>query len=406
MPTDPEAPAPISGATAPTSTSDGISLLYSLLSSINSKAVARRALFSSVPFEIGPGFKISVKGYIIFKRQTPHRSCYVWLEGEKPQIATGVTTQMADDTARTVEKVEIRKAYKFGGEQITFTPEEVSELRHFGDPGIRIIGFKPLSMLPVRANFKPSTFIYPSEDDYVGSTRVFSALQQKLLKDQKMGVAWFVARKNAAPVIAAILPGAEKLHSNGTQQVPPGMWLCPLPFADDIRQNPETRLIRAPEPLIDRMREVVQQLQLPKGQYDPSKYPNPALQWHYRILQAMALEEDLPEKPEDMTIPKYKQIAKRAGPFAVDWGHELHRQYEEWSKENETASTVPAKRSAPAGKDDVAVRGGKKTKTADADGGLDDAEMKKAFEDQTLSKVSFFVSSVTESFRRVANVVA
>ena len=35
-----------------------------------------------------------------------------------------------------------------------------------------------------------------------------------------------------------------------------------------------------------------------------------ALQWHYRILQAMALEEDLPEKPDDKTIPKYKQIDK------------------------------------------------------------------------------------------------
>ncbi len=35
-----------------------------------------------------------------------------------------------------------------------------------------------------------------------------------------------------------------------------------------------------------------------------------ALQWHYRILQALALEEDLPEKPEDKTIPKYRQIGK------------------------------------------------------------------------------------------------
>lgn len=386
-PTDPEAPAPISGGVAPSLTSDGISLLTSLLSSINSKAVAKRALFSSVPFEIGPGFKISVKGYIIFKRQEPKRSCYVWLEGEKPQIATGVTTQMADDTARTIEKVEIKKAYKFGGEQITFTPEEVSSLRHFGDPGIRIIGFKSMSMLPIWASVRPSTFIYPSEDDYVGSTRVFSSLQQKLLKDQKIGVAWFVARKNATPVIAAILPGAEKLDENGAQIIPPGMWLTPLPFADDIRQNPETNLIRAPEGLIDRMREVVQQLQLPKAMYDPRKYPNPALQWHYRILQAMALEEDLPEKPEDKTVPKYRQIDKRAGSYVIDWGHELHKEYEVWRKENETTASVPAKRSAPSGKDDIPDRS-KKTKTATPDGGPTDAEMKHAYLKQEHKKMT------------------
>ena len=261
------------------STGDGISLLNSLLSSINSKAVAKRALFANLPLEIGPGFKISVKGYIIFKRQEPKRSCYIWLKGDKVQIAKGVTTQMADDTARTVEKVEIRKAFKFGGEQVTFTPEEISALRNFGEPGIRIIGFKPLAMLPFWANVRPSTFIYPSEEDYVGSTRVFSALQQKLLKDKKMGLAWFVARKNAAPVIAALVPGAEKLSDDGEQLIPPGIWIVPLPFADDIRQNPEMPLVRTPEVLIDLMRLVVQQLQLPKAIYSPEKYPNPCMVW-------------------------------------------------------------------------------------------------------------------------------
>ncbi len=261
--------------------------MTTLLSSINSKAVAKRALFSNIPFEIGPGFKISVRGYIIFKRQEPKRSCYIWLNGESAQIATGETTQTADDTARKVEKVEIRKAFKFGGEQITFTPEEVLQLRHFGDPGIRIIGFKPRAMIPIWANIRPSTFIYPSEDDYVGSTRVFAALQQKLLDDQKVGIAWFVARRNAVPQIAAIVPGAEKLDYAGAQVIPPGLWVCPLPFADDIRQNPETALIRAPEPLIDLMREVIQQLQLPKAVYDPSRYPNPCEFHTEPVLQAL-----------------------------------------------------------------------------------------------------------------------
>lgn len=273
MPSDPEAPVPISGA-IPSIKKDGLSLLTSLLSSIHSKAVPKRALFSNLPLELGPGLTISVKGYIIYKRQEPKRSCYIWLGGERAQIATGITTQ-TDDFARNVEKADIKKAFKFGGEQISFTPEEVTRLRHFGNPGIKIIGFKPIAMLPIWANLRPSTFIYPSEDDYVGSTRVFAALQKKLLEAEKMGIAWYVARKNAAPQIAALLPGAERLDDMGVQAVPPGLWIIPLPFADDIRQNPETTLIRAPEPLIDLMREVIQQLQLPKGLYDPSKYPNP-----------------------------------------------------------------------------------------------------------------------------------
>ena len=35
-----------------------------------------------------------------------------------------------------------------------------------------------------------------------------------------------------------------------------------------------------------------------------------ALQWHYRVLQAIALDEDMPEKAEDLTVPRYKQIHK------------------------------------------------------------------------------------------------
>lgn len=393
LPTDPEAPAPISAATKTSSTGDGISLLSSLLSNINSKAVARRALFSNLPLEFGPNFKISVKGYIIFKRQEPKRSCYVWLNGEKAQIATGITTRTAEDTARTIEKVEIKKAYKFGGEQIPFTPEEISSLRNFGDPVIRIIGFKPISMLPIWANLKPATFIYPSEEDYVGSTRVFAALHKQLLSSQKMGVVWYIARTNAAPVIAALYPGAEQRDADtdgtATQTMPPGLWLIPLPYADDIRQNPEiTTLIRAPEPLIDRMRTVVQQLQLPKARYDPAKYPNPALQWHYRILQALALDEELPERAEDKTVPRYKQIDKRAGGYALEWSQELQEQHRAWEKADGGPSMgtgAGIKRAAPAGD----AEGAKRVKVEnDKQAEVEDGEMGKAFEENGVRKLT------------------
>lgn len=195
--------------------------------------------------------------------------------GEQPQIAKGVTTQIADDSAREIEKWEVRRAYKFGGEQVSFTQDEQKALRDFGSPVIRIIGFKPLSALPIWASIKHPTFIYPSEETYVGSTRAFSALHQVLLKDQKMALVWFIPRKNAAPVMAAMIPGDEKLDENDVQFIPPGMWILPLPFADDVRQNPETTNIPASEPLVDRMRTVIQQLQLPKAHYDPRRYPNP-----------------------------------------------------------------------------------------------------------------------------------
>ncbi|PSK35053.1 ATP-dependent DNA helicase II subunit 1 [Elsinoe australis] len=390
LPTDPDAPAPLTKAAKASSSGDGISLLQSLLSEVQSKAAARRAQFSNLPFEIGPGMKISVKGFIIFKRQEPVRNSYVYIGGEKAQIATGVSSFMAEDTAHSVEKVEIRKAYKFGGETISFTEDEIRAIRNFGDPILRIVGFKPLSSLPTWANYKPSTFIYPSEEDFVGSSRVFSALQQKLLKSEKMGIAWFIPRRNAVPTLAAIIPGPEEVDEEGMQKMPPGLWIHPLPYADDVRSPPDVQVIRATDNLVDDMRVVLQQLQLPKGIYDPSRYPNPSLQWFYKILQALALDEDLPEQAEDKTLPRYRQIDKRAGQYVMDWGNALEQQYRVVQKEiGETTDSGSVKRGAGA-------NGGttKKSKTADGgfkastSEGVSDDEMRRHFQKNDIAKLT------------------
>ncbi|KAK8231833.1 SPOC like C-terminal domain-containing protein [Phyllosticta capitalensis] len=375
---DDDAPAPVSNAAQPVDRSDGISLLQSLISNINSKAVPRRALFS-LPFEIGPGLKVGVKGYISIKRQERVRSCYVWLNGEKPQIAVGSSSRVAEDTAREVKKEEIRKAYKFGGETIAFTEEETKKIRYFGDPVIRIIGFKPMTCLPNWANLRTPTFIYPSESDFVGSTRAFSALQQKLLKDNKFGLAWFIPRRNAVPTLAALIPGAEKLGDRNEQIRPPGLWVITLPYVDDIRQIPDTPLVRAPDNTIDHMREIVQNLTLPKGEYDPNKYPNPSLQWFYRILQAIALEDELPEQPEDKTVPRHRQINKRVGDQIVEWGKLIDEEYRYYSS---------AKRKSVDEELPPAKKVKKENGTSSQSGAVDDAEMKKAWENGTLHKLT------------------
>lgn len=385
-PLDPDAPVAIATTTKVAKSGDGLTLLKQLLSSINSKAAPRRALFS-LPLELGPGMRIGVKGFILIKRQEHVKSCYVWVGGEKPQIVQNSTSHMADDTARVIEKTEISKAYKFGGDTITFTPEEITQIRQcFGEPIMRIVGFKPLSLLPLWANVGKATFVYPSEADFIGSTRVFSALQQKLIKSKKMALTWFVARKNASPVMAAFIPGEERFDENGEQTMPPGMWLVPLPFADDLRQCPEQPAEpHTTDELTDKMRIIVEQLQLPKGVYDPSKYPNPDLQWFYRILQAMALEEEVPTKPDDKTLPKYKQINKRAGEYITEYGEEFEKVFA--SVAHSALSSRPKaaakKRPAASAADDdddepkpkKRVKKEAKVKNEDDDDGLTDQQM-------------------------------
>ncbi|KAI9712110.1 MAG: ATP-dependent DNA helicase II subunit 1 [Bogoriella megaspora] len=382
-PKDPEAPAPMSSVAKPASSGDGITLLQSLLSAINSKASPKRAIFSNLPFEIGPGFRISVKGYVIIKRQEPAAKGYIDLKGEKPEIAVGKTMQMAEDTARTIEKTEIKKAFNFGGEQVTFSKDELTALKNFGDPIIRVIGFKPLEMLPIWATLKPSTFIYPSEEEFVGSTRVFSAMQQKLLRSERFALVWYIARRNASPTLAALIPGAEELSDEGLQVSPPGLWIHPLPFADDIRQAPETTgKIEASQELTDIMHDIIKQLQLPKARYDPKRYPNPALQWHYRVLQAIALEEDMPEQAEDNTVPRYKQIHKRVGNEVIEWGQALEEEFAAWQEQHGRSKEVfmGKKRAAPGAANGASS---KKTKHED-EGVIGDDEMRRAYEKHRL----------------------
>lgn len=407
-PSDPDAPAYNPSALSSTDTKDfktgsqdGITLLQSLLSDIASKSTPHRALFSSVPLELAPGFRISVKGYLLYKHQKPARSCYIFLGSDRPQLASASTTQQADDSARTVEKYEIRKAYSFGGEQVLFTPEEMKELRNFGDPVIRLIGFKPESMLPMWANIKQSTFLYPNEDNYIGSTRVFSALYQKLVKSKLMALTWFIPRRNATPVIAALIPTLtnpdldpkSNLSGISATGCPQGLHLVPLPFADDIRQNPPMPQgdspLRATDSLVNLMRDVVRQLNLPKATYDPSRYPNPALQWHYRILQALALEEDVPETPDDKTKPKYKQIDKRVGNEVTEWGIELDDAFREHQSEQPGGTHAGAILKKRAANGDAADESGasKRIKT-EAGEVVSEGEMRKMWEKGQVGKLT------------------
>ncbi len=128
---------------------------------------------------------------------------------------------MTDDY-KAVEKDEVKKAYKFGGEYIYFGPEELNELKKLDTKCLRIIGFKPRPQLAMWASVKKSVFIFPTEEDYVGSTRVFSALWQKLIRDDKVGVAWFVPRSNAAPRLVAIIPSRSRDDEASSTPYPSG----------------------------------------------------------------------------------------------------------------------------------------------------------------------------------------
>lgn len=390
---DPKAEVTLSDRVNSSKSGDGLSLRSALVSNINSKQTPKRAYFSNMAFELGPGLQISVNGYNIVQKQEPARSCYIWLEGEKAQLAVSETSRIAEDSARSVEKGELKKAYKFGGEYVYFSPEEQKQVKTFGGPVLRIIGFKDRSLLKFWMAVKKSIFIYPSEDGFVGSTRVFTALWQKLLKSKKIGIAWHIARRNGNPSLVAIIPSPSRPHESHEAPFPPaGLWLYPIPFADDVRSPPEAPFARTTDELTDKMNVIVRQLQLPNAEYNPRKYPNPALQWHYKILQALALEEEVPEQPEDATVPKYKAIHKRCGGYIEEWSkvadEALGQHKEQKALKREAEGEVDDDEPPPKKSRKVAAAAGSSSKSA-GDGGpaLNDAALKKQIRADELKKL-------------------
>lgn len=385
---DPENP----GEIKTVKSGDGLTLLTSLISSINAKQTPKRAYFSKMPFHIAPGLTISINGYLILHKQEVARSNYIWLEGDKPQIILKAeTTKTEIGSMRTVDKSEIVKAYKFGSgsDFVKFAPDELKTIRKFGTEKntLRILGFKPRSMLPSWAAVKKSAFIFPTEAGFVGSTRVFSALWRKLLDSDKMAIAWYISRQNAVPQIVAIIPSENPSdEESGTSYLPAGLWLYPLPFVDDVRDLEPIKhkpVVKASDELIDQMRTIVQNLTMPKGIYDPSKFPNPALQWHYKVLQTLALDEDLEDqKREDLTQPKYKQINKRVGGYQVEFQERIKVEAAAVQRElaikreaEEEADDRPKKRAKAAPKKAAALTGGTSL-----------AELREAVESDSLRK--------------------
>ncbi|KAI1462045.1 ku70 protein [Annulohypoxylon moriforme] len=368
---------------------NGLTLLNSLVANVNSRQTPKRAYFSNMPLELGPGLQISVKGYNVIHPQTPARSCYVWLDGEKAQIAVGETARIAEDSARTVQTGEVKKAYKFGDEYIYFSEEEQKSIKQFGGPIIRIIGFKDRSKLGFWASIKKSIFIFPSEEGYVGSSRVFTALWQKLLNSKKIGIAWHIARTNGNPQLVAIIPSrAQSDRKTGVDYIPAGLWLYPIPYADDLREGPgHVKVVRTTNEVTDCMNKVIGNLQLPTATYNPSKYPNPALQWHYKILQALALEEEVPETPSDATLPKYKAIHNRCGEYIQEWS----RAADDAMTRIRDAQSI--KREMENDEEDDRAKPAKKARTTAAKAGpsstgMNNTELKKRYNDGTLSKLT------------------
>ena len=113
-------------------------------------------------------------------------------------------------------------------------PTDTQEMKMMGcqlkNPGLIVLGFKPLNSIPSYHRLKQTFLIYPSDDDVTGSTVAFARLHASMLRKSVLAIGQFWLRQSWEWRYCAIRPLPPQPDENGN-----GMLVVPLPFRDDLR---------------------------------------------------------------------------------------------------------------------------------------------------------------------------
>ncbi|CAI5659503.1 unnamed protein product [Oreochromis niloticus] len=265
---------------------------------------------------------------------------------------------------------EIKKAQYYGGKEIVMERDEVDAIKKFDDPGLFLIGFKPMEKLKLHHHIRPAVFLYPEEDEVKGSSCLFSALLKKCSERNVFALCRFISRRNYPPRFVALLPQNEELDEGKVQITPPGFNIIYLPFADDFRTLDPPQFPSASQTQVDKMKEIVSKLRF---KYRSEGFENPVIQQHFRNLEALALDMMAPEEIEDLIMPKVDQIDECLGPLVQEFKDLVYPAY--YNPESKPAA---------------------KRKTADTGGGaekkpkveLTEDELKAHMQNNTLAKLT------------------
>ncbi|KAM4651384.1 X-ray repair cross-complementing protein 6 [Discoglossus pictus] len=287
--------------------------LDDLLRKVRAKETKKRAM-ARLTLNLGGDVSLTVGVYNLVQKAIKPPPVKLYRETNEP-IKTKTRT-FNRETGSLLLPSDTKRSQTYGNRPIVLEKEETEELKRFDDPGLVLIGFKPVSLLKNHHFIKPSQFVYPEEYLVNGSSTLFHALLTRCLARQVMAICRYTPRRNTPPRFVALFPQEEQCDDQNVQIAPPGFNLIFLPFADDIRKLDYMEKVPANEEQVDKMKEIVQKLRF---KYRSEGFENPVLQQHFRNLEALALDMLEPEPIEDLTLPKVEMIDRRLGPLVDEF---------------------------------------------------------------------------------------
>ncbi|KAM9336207.1 X-ray repair cross-complementing protein 6 [Symphorus nematophorus] len=287
--------------------------LEDLQKRVRAKEQKKRAL-ARLNLCLGEGINLAVGIYgTAVTARKPHA---IRLYRETNEPVRSKTRTFHTQTGSLLLPSEIKKAQMYGNKQIVMERDEVDAIKKFDDPGLHLIGFKPMEKLKIHHHIRPSAFLYPEEGEVKGSACLFSALLKKCSEKNVFALCRCIARRNYPPRFVALVPQMEEVDEANVQITPPGFNAIYLPYADDMRTLDTPQSPSASQIQVDKMKEIVSKLRF---KYRSDAFENPVIQQHFRNLEALALDMMAPEDTEDLIMPKVEQIDRRLGPLAEEF---------------------------------------------------------------------------------------
>ncbi|TVU41934.1 hypothetical protein EJB05_15494 [Eragrostis curvula] len=279
------------------------------------KRLMKKRRVKTLSFAITNDVCIEVNTYALIRPTTP--GTITWLDSISNLPLKTERSFICNDTGALLQDPQ-KRFQMYNDTTVKFSVRELSEVKRVSSHHLRLLGFKPLDCLKDYHNLRPSTFIYPSDENIFGSTRVFVALHSSMLRLGRFALA-FYGNPTRAQLVALV--AQEEVISSGRQDEPSGMHMIYLPYSDDIRCPEEVHVTsddapRATDEQIKKASNLLKRIDL--MDFSICNFANPALQRHYGILEALALGEDEMPDIKDETLPDEAGMARPAVVKAIE----------------------------------------------------------------------------------------
>ncbi|KAL2950596.1 hypothetical protein AAZX31_20G233400 [Glycine max] len=272
------------------------------------KRMFTKRIVKRLKFMIVNGISIELNSYALIRPTVP--GAITWLDSVTNHPLKIERTFICVDTGALVEE-PTKRFLPYKNQNIIFSMKQLSEIKRVSTGHLHLLGFKPLSCLRDYYNLKPSTFLYPSDEGTDSSMCMFIALHRSMIQLNRFAVAF--SGSSSRPQLVALIAQEEVIQSGG-QIEPPGMHMIYLPYSDDIRfveerySDTSGMVNIASDDQIKKAANLIKRIDL--KDFSVCQISNPALQRHYAVLQALALEEDDIPEMKDESLPDEEGLAR------------------------------------------------------------------------------------------------